>query len=429
MRVLIVGGGGREHALAWSIRRGDPKREVICAPGNGGTAREAENAAIAADDVDRLTTFARERRVDLVVVGPEAPLVAGLADRLREASIPVFGPSASAAALEGSKVFAKRFLRRHGIPTAAFEVFDDAGAAREHVRKRSEPMVVKADGLAAGKGVYVCATRAEAERAVDEVMVRKAHGAAGDLAIVEDCLAGEEASLLVVTDGRRFVPLAAAQDHKRVGDGDTGDNTGGMGAYAPAPVLTRALRDRVLERIIEPTVAGMAAEGRPFAGCLYAGLMIVQGDPYVLEYNVRFGDPEAQPILHLLASDPAPLLEAAARGALGLGDEPRWREGAACCVVMAQRGYPGRYDKGAAVSGVEEAERLEGVVVFHAGTRRLSDGSLVVSGGRVLGVSALGEDLADARDRAYEGVERIGWDGAFWRKDIAARGLERAAAG
>ncbi len=421
MRVMIVGSGAREHALAWRIRRGGGVSDLFCLPGNGGTASLASSVDVAAGDVEAVVAAAQEHRIDLVVVGPEAPLVGGLVDRLRQAGVSAFGPVAAAARLEGSKVYAKKFMERHGIPTAGFRVFDDAPEAAEHVRARAEPMVVKADGLAAGKGVYVCATRAEALRAIDDVMVRRVHGDAGRIVIVEDCLAGEEASLLVITDGRIAVPLEAAQDHKRVGDGDAGENTGGMGACAPAAVLGPALRDRVMDRVVLPAIAGMRAEGTPFTGCLYAGLMIAGGEPQVLEFNVRFGDPETQPLMHLMDDDILPFLDGAAGGRLD-DRAPRWHPGAACCVVMAQEGYPGPYRKGDVITGVEDAERLEGVVVFHAGTRRDPDGRLVASGGRVLGVSGLGADLAEARRRAYAGVDRIRWSGAFCRRDIGSRG-------
>jgi phosphoribosylamine--glycine ligase len=426
VRVLIVGAGGREHALAWKIARSPEVHDVLCLPGNGGTAGVGTNLPGAAEDVDLVLRAAAERQADLVVVGPEAPLVAGLADRLRAAKIPVFGPSAAAARLEGSKAFSKRFLERHGVPTAPFRVFDDFAAASAHVRERPLPMVVKADGLAAGKGVVVCRERSEAEGALREMMVERRFGEAGATVVVEDCLAGEEASLLVLTDGRRFVPLRAAQDHKRIGDGDTGPNTGGMGAYVPAPVLDDALLRKVVDRCVAPSVEGMARDGTPFAGCLYVGLMIVGGEPYVLEFNVRFGDPETQPLLVHLEEDLVPRLLGIARGELD--DRPlRWHAGAACCVVMAQRGYPGDYGKGAVIAGLAEAAQLPDVVVFHAGTKRTERGDIVVAGGRVLGVTARGADLAAARAQAYAAVERIRWDGAYCRRDIGNRGLGRAA--
>ena len=426
MKVLIVGSGGREHALAWKIARSSEVRQVLCLPGNGGTATVGANLDGSAESVDDIACAAREHRADLVVVGPEVPLVAGAVDRLRADGVAVFGPTAAAARLEGSKAFSKRFLERHGIPTAAFRAFDDAAAALAHVRERPAPMVVKADGLAAGKGVVVCRERPEAEAAVRELMVDRRFGAAGSTVVVEDCLVGEEASLLVLTDGRRFVPLRAAQDHKRVGDGDTGPNTGGMGAYVPAPVLDDALLGRVLDRIVAPSVSGMAVDGVPFAGCLYVGLMIVGGEPFVLEFNVRFGDPETQPLLVHLEDDLLPLLLGVARGELS-ERPPAWHAGATCCVVMAQQGYPGDYRQGAAIGGLDRAGALPDVVVFHAGTKRGPAGETLVAGGRVLGVTARGGDLAGARARAYEAVELIHWDGAFCRRDIGNRGLGRAA--
>ncbi|MBI5499212.1 MAG: phosphoribosylamine--glycine ligase [Deltaproteobacteria bacterium] len=426
MRVLIVGSGGREHALAWKIARSPLVREVLCLPGNGGTAALGTNLEGSADSVDDVLDAARRHRPDLVVVGPEAPLVAGAVDRLRAEGFSAFGPTAAAAQLEGSKVFSKRFLERHGIPTAPFRAFDDPAAALEHVRTRPVPLVVKADGLAAGKGVAVCTARDEAEAAIREMMIERRFGAAGSTVVIEDCLAGEEASLLVLTDGRRFVPLRAAQDHKRVGDGDTGPNTGGMGAYVPAPVMGDALFGRVLDRVVAPSIAGMAKDGAPFAGCLYVGLMIVGGEPFVLEFNVRFGDPETQPLLVHLEDDLVPALRGVALGALD--ERPlRWHAGATCCVVMAQRGYPGEYGKGAVIEGLERAGALPDVVVFHAGTRRDARGGTVVAGGRVLGVTARGSDLGAARARAYEAVDLLRWDGAFCRRDIGNRGLGRAA--
>jgi phosphoribosylamine--glycine ligase len=425
LRILVVGSGGREHALAWKLAQSPGLTQLGCLPGNGGTAALGVNLPGNPEDVEAVVGAARAQAADLVVIGPEAPLVAGLADRLRAAGIPAFGPSAAAARLEGSKAFCKEFLARHGIPTAAFRVFDDPAAALDHLQRRPVPVVVKADGLAAGKGVVVCAERSAAETAVREMLVDRRFGAAGARVVVEDCLVGEEASLLVLTDGTRCVPLRAAQDHKRVGDGDQGPNTGGMGAYVPAPVLDDRLLGKVLDRIVEPTVAGMRADGAPFAGCLYVGLMIVDGEPLVLEYNVRFGDPETQPVLVHLADDLLPLLEGAARGTLPTA-EPSWHSGAACCVVLAQSGYPGEYRKGAAIEGLEEAGRVPGAVVFHAGTRRDPDGTVRVSGGRVLGVTARGAGLGEARDRAYEAVDRLRWDGKYCRRDIARRGLERA---
>lgn len=424
MRILVVGSGGREHALAWKLAQSPALSGLCCLPGNGGTAALGANLPGSPEDIDAVVRAARERDVGLVVIGPEAPLAAGLADRLRAEGLPTFGPSAAAARLEGSKAFCKEFLARHGIPTAAFRVFDDPAAALEHLGRRPLPVVVKADGLAAGKGVVVCTERSAAEVAVREMLVERRFGAAGARVVLEDCLVGEEASLLVLTDGTRCVPLRAAQDHKRVGDGDRGPNTGGMGAYVPAPVLDERLLGRVFDRIVEPTVAGMRAEGAPFAGCLYVGLMIVDGEPFVLEYNVRFGDPETQPVLVHLADDLLPLLEGAARGALPVR-APAWHPGAACCVVLAQDGYPGEIRKGAAIEGLEEAARVPDAVVFHAGTRRDEDGVVRVAGGRVLGVTARGADLAQARDRAYEAADRIRWDGKYCRRDIGRRGLGR----
>jgi phosphoribosylamine--glycine ligase len=424
LKVLVIGSGGREHALAWKIASSPARAEVICAPGNGGTAGLGVSVPVSADDVDALEVLAADRGVDLVVIGPEGPLVGGLADRLRARGIPVFGPGASGARLEGSKAFAKRFMARHGIPTAAFRVFEDPVEASAHVAERPLPMVVKADGLAAGKGVTVCRARSEATAAVREAMRDRRFGEAGASVVVEDCLEGEEASLLVVTDGRRFVTLRPAQDHKRVGDGDTGPNTGGMGAYCPAPVLDERRVSEVVDRVVEPTLAGLRADGIPFSGCLYVGLMMAGGESSVLEYNVRFGDPETQPVLAHLESDLVPLLLGAARGDLG-GERPVWRAGSACCVVMAAQGYPGDVRRGDAIEGLGEAEAVPGVTVFHAGTRRDEAGRVLTAGGRVLGVIAVGSGLGEARDRAYAAVGRIRWPGAFHRTDISARGLGR----
>lgn len=424
MHVLVVGSGGREHALAWKLAQSPALNALSCLPGNGGTAGLGASLPGSAGDAEAVVRAARERHVDLVVVGPEAPLVAGLADRLRAEGILVFGPSAAAARLEGSKAFCKEFLARRGIPTAPFRVFDDPAAAIEHLAHRPMPVVVKADGLAAGKGVVVCADRLAAETAVREMLVERRFGAAGARVVLEDCLEGEEVSLLVITDGVRCVPLRPAQDHKRVGDGDRGPNTGGMGAYVPAPVLDDRLLGRVLDRIVEPTVAGMRAEGTPFVGCLYAGLMLVDGEPYVLEFNVRFGDPETQPILLHLADDLLPWLHGAARGSLP-DRVPAWHPGAACCVVLAQEGYPGEVRKGAVIEGLEEAARVPDTVVFHAGTVRDEAGVVRVAGGRVLGVTSRGADLAQARARAYEAADRIRWEGKFCRRDIGLRGLGR----
>ena len=424
MRVLVVGSGGREHALAWAIAGSPLCDALFCAPGNPGIEAEASCAPVAAGDVQGLLALCRRERIDFVVVGPEAPLVAGLVDRLEAAGIAAFGPSAAAAALEGSKGFTKDLCAKYGIPTAAYGRFREAEPAKEFVRRRGAPIVVKADGLAAGKGVTVAATVEEALAAIDEAMLARRFGAAGAELVVEEFLDGEEASFFALVDGTHALPLATAQDHKRVGDGDTGPNTGGMGAYSPAPCLTPVLEREVMERIIMPTVRGMAAEGRPFKGVLYAGLMLTRSGPQLIEYNVRFGDPECQVLLPRLKSDLLPALIAARDGVLD-GFDLRWREETAICVVLAARGYPGEPQKGSEIANLDEAAGLDpAVTIFHAGTRR--DGArLLADGGRVLDVVALGRDVAEARRRAYATIDRIRWPEGFCRRDIGWRALAK----
>ncbi len=426
MRVLVVGGGGREHALCWSIAASPLCDELYCAPGNAGIADLATCVAIMAEDVDRIVEWSVSNRIDFVVVGPEAPLVAGLADRLRAAGIRTFGPSAAAARLEGSKAFTKEFCGRHNIPTAAFGRFTDMEAAKAYVREKGAPIVVKADGLAAGKGVVVAATVDEALSALDVMMGDKAFGDAGAEVVIEECLIGEEASFFAIVDGETALPLAGAQDHKRVGDGDTGPNTGGMGAYSPAPILDDAMAERVMAEIIQPTVDGMKAEGCPFQGVFYAGLMITAEGPKLIEYNVRFGDPECQPLIMRLMSDLLPILIAATEGQLA-NTSLRWREGSAFCVVMAANGYPGSYKKGTRIKGLERVADLgEDVIVFHAGTSASGD-RLFSTGGRVLGVTAYDADPATARNKAYEAIDLIDWPEGFCRRDIGLRAIGRDA--
>jgi len=424
MRILVVGGGGREHAMAWAAARSPRVERVVCAPGNAGIADVADCRAVAADDVAGLVGLARGERIDLVVVGPELPLTLGLADRLGEAGVPVFGPTAAAARLEGSKVFAKDFLRRHGIPTAAFEAFHDATAAERFVRALGAPLVVKADGLAAGKGVFVCQTVEEALDAVDQVMRRRVFGDAGGHVVVEEFLDGEEASFMVVTDGTTVVPLAAAQDHKRIFDDDRGPNTGGMGAYSPAPVVTPAVHAHVMRDIMRPVVAALATEGIAYRGILYAGLMVKDGRAKVLEFNVRLGDPEAQAVLLRLGTD---LVEIAARTAAGTlaGLEIAWDPRSAVCVVLAAKGYPGPVEKGALIRGLDALAGWPRGMVFHAATRRTPAG-VVADGGRVLGVAALGDTIRTAIDEAYAAVAKLSWEGMQYRCDIGRRALARA---
>jgi phosphoribosylamine--glycine ligase len=426
MKVLVIGGGGREHALAWKIRQSPRVHEVIVAPGNAGTAREPgmRNAPVAAHEVDRLLALAKMERVDLTVVGPEVPLVAGVVDAFREAGLRIFGPRRAAAQLEGSKAYAKAFLAEHGIPTAKYAVFTELAPALAYLRREGAPIVIKADGLAAGKGVVVATTLGDAEQALHDMLGGAALGAAGARVVIEEFLDGEEASYIVMCDGRHALPLATSQDHKRRDDADLGPNTGGMGAYSPAPVVTAEIDARVRREVIEPTLAGMAARGTPFIGFLYAGLMIGRdGTPKVLEFNVRFGDPETQPILMRLRSDFVDLVEAALDGRLDV-TEARWDPRPALGVVVAAHGYPGTVRSGDAVHGLDEPQPAD-VKIFHAGTRLDADGTVRTAGGRVLTVCALGDDLAVARGHAYRALESIRIDGAFWRRDIGHRALAR----
>ncbi len=424
MKVLVVGGGGREDALCWKIASDSSRPEVFCAPGNAGTVRHSKSVPISAEDVEGLVAWAKRERPGLVVVGPEAPLCAGLADRLAADAIPVFGPTRAAARLEGSKVFAKEILKAAGVPTARAESFRDPALALAYLRQQAGPLVVKADGLAAGKGVTVCASAAEAEAAVREAMVDRAFADAGAEVLIEECLIGEEASVLALVDGAHIIPLASAQDHKRVGDGDTGPNTGGMGAYSPAPVVPGSMLDELRRTIFEPVVRELRRRGIPYQGVLYAGLMMTAQGPKVLEFNCRFGDPETQAILPRWDGDLLPALLACTRGTL-TSDLIRWKPDACLCVVLAAGGYPGAYRKGTAIEGLDAAANIAGVQVFHAGTRAGAKGGVETSGGRVLGVSALGADVATARQRAYAAVERISFDGMHYRRDIAARALNR----
>jgi phosphoribosylamine--glycine ligase len=418
MRVLVVGSGGREHALAWTIAASPLVEALYCAPGNAGIAEEAECVAIRATDIAGLVGFCRRERIDFVVVGPEAPLVLGLVDALEAEGIPAFGPTAAAAALEGSKAFAKDLCVRAQIPTATYRRFRDPAAAKAFISSHGAPVVVKADGLAAGKGVTVASDLDTAYRAVDAALVEHRFGEAGSEIVVEDCLTGEEASFFTLVDGKTALPLATAQDYKRVGDGDTGPNTGGMGGPSPSPHLTPALEGTVMERIILPAVMGMEREGRPFKGILYAGLMLTEEGPKLIEFNVRLGDPEAQPLMMRLMSDLLPALIAARDGVLKSVDL-RWHTEHAVCVVMAARGYPDEPEHGSEIRGLEAAGADPKVKIFHASTRR--DGErLIADGGRVLGVTALGHDLAAARTRAYAAVDRIDWPEGFCRRDIGA---------
>ncbi|SFH90595.1 phosphoribosylamine--glycine ligase [Modicisalibacter xianhensis] len=426
MKVLIIGGGGREHALAWKAAQSPYVESVFVAPGNAGTARESKltNVDIAADDLAGLEAFARDNAVGLTIVGPEAPLVAGVVDRFRAAGLKIFGPTQAAAQLEGSKSFTKDFLARHAIPTAEYATFTEIDAALAYLAEKGAPIVIKADGLAAGKGVIVAMTQAEAEAAVRDMLEANAFGDAGARVVIEEFLEGEEASFIVMVDGEHVLPMATSQDHKRVGEGDTGPNTGGMGAYSPAPVVTDAVYQRILDEVIQPTVRGMAEEGHPYTGFLYAGLMIgPDGAPKVIEYNCRFGDPETQPILLRLKSDLVKLCLAGVEGSLDR-ESGEWDSRAAVGVVMAAGGYPGSYRKGDVIEGLDAAEAA-GCKVFHAGTSEDDQGRVVTSGGRVLCVTALGERVSSARNRAYDGVASIRWEDALYRRDIAYRAIAR----
>lgn len=423
MRVLVVGGGGREHALAWKLAQSPRVSKLYAAPGNPGIARVAECVPVRDDAIAELAGLAARERIDLTVVGPEGPLAQGLADRFTERGLPVFGPTRAAAELEASKVFAKTLFARHGIPTARFGTFDDPAEARAFARGLGGPAVVKADGLAAGKGAIVCQDLEAAERAIGDMLERRVFGAAGARVVVEERLEGEEVSVFALTDGDIVCPLAAAQDHKAVFDGDQGPNTGGMGAYSPAPVVDAALAQRILETVVRPTIRAMALEGRPYRGVFYAGLMLTREGPKLLEINARFGDPECQVLMPRLAEDLVPLCQAVAEGK-GLSEAVAWRSEAAVCVVLASRGYPGRYETGFPISGIEAAEACPGVTVFYAGTT-VRDGRLVTGGGRVLGVTALGADIPAAIAGAYAAVGQIRFEGMHFRRDIGRRALLR----
>ena len=423
MKILLVGSGGREHALAWKISQSPLCDTLFCAPGNAGIAQHADLVDIRADDVAVLLKFAKREAVDLVVVGPEAPLVDGLVDLCAKAGIRAFGPSRVAAQLEGSKAFAKDVMYKHAIPTGAYAVFSYAEAAKEYAASLRPPIVVKADGLAAGKGVIICNTHEEANEWIDAMIIEGRFGSAGSRLVIEEFLEGEEASILAFTDGRTIAPMPTTQDHKRSFDNDKGPNTGGMGAYSPAPVVTEDVYAKIEHDVLIQTVHAMNVEDKPYRGVLYAGLMINNDDPKVLEFNVRFGDPETQPVLMRLKSDLVPVILGTIDGTLDQV-EIEWDERPAVCVVMASGGYPGSYKKGFPITGIDDAEALGDVQVFHAGTAE-KNGMFVTNGGRVLGVTAIADDLPAAIDRAYEAVGKISFEGMHYRKDIAARALNR----
>ena len=422
MKVLVVGSGGREHALCWAIAKSKKLQKLFCAPGNGGIAQIAECVDISVEDISGIVNFAKSEKIGLVVVGPEAPLVAGMADRLEEAGIKVFGPSAEAAMIEGSKGMMKDLCAKYDIPTATYARFDECNAAKEYIRAHGAPIVVKADGLAAGKGVILCRNENEAYAAIDHIMIEDAFGDAGAEVVIEEFMTGEEASFFALVDGKHALPLVAAQDHKAVGDGDEGPNTGGMGAYSPTPVVDKAMAKTIMETIIEPTIRGMATDGTPYKGVLFAGLMITDAGPKLIEYNCRFGDPECQALMMRLESDLLEVLLAAVTGELNQV-ELKWNHNAALTVVMAVNGYPGGYEKGSEIKGIEDAE-AGGAVVFHAGTK--TDGEkILANGGRVLNVTALAPGVAKAQAKAYDAVAKIDWPEGFCRGDIGWRAIDR----
>ena len=422
--VLVVGGGGREHTLVWSFRRSPQVGSIFAAPGNAGTAEIAENIPVGPGNIEALVKFARKERVDLTVVGPEAPLAEGIVDRFRAAKLPIFGPTKQAARIESSKIFAKKLALETGIPTAPAEIFDDFEAARRYIDISGAPCVVKADGLAAGKGVTVAMTEEEAYAALERTMAEKEFGGAGERVLVEDYISGEEASILAVTDGERVAVMIPSQDHKRLKDGDGGPNTGGMGAYAPAPVIDGKMLKSITETIIEPAITALSDSGTPYQGCLYAGLIVDFEGPKLLEFNCRFGDPEVQAMLPLLSDDIYEVCASTAAGKLAF-NRFDWRPGAAVSVVAASKGYPGEYERGFAVKGLDEVAKIEDVIVFHAGTAK-EDDSVVTAGGRVLAVTALGVNVADAVKRAYDAVGRIKFSGIYYRRDIGHKALARS---
>ena len=421
MKILVVGGGGREHALVWKIVQSPKVSKVYCAPGNAGISEQATLVPIQANDLNGLLEFALKEKIDLTVVGPEDPLTRGIVDLFESKGLLVFGANKKAAEIEGSKAFAKEMMKKYRIPTAFYEIFDNRDEAVRYIRNQGAPIVVKADGLAAGKGVIVCKTVEEAIHSVDRIMVEKMFGNAGNRVVVEEYLVGEEASYIAFTDGKTILPLASSQDHKAILDGDQGPNTGGMGAYSPAPVVTDEVHEKIIEKILRPIIYGMGEEGRPYQGVLYAGLMIHEGHPKVLEFNARFGDPETQPALMRMKGDIVPILEACMQGTLSR-HKIEWDNRAAVCVVLASQGYPGDYEKGKIIEGLKEVSQMEKVFVFHAGTI-LKDGQVITNGGRVLGVTGLGEDISRAIESTYQAVKKISWEGVYYRTDIGQKAL------
>lgn len=423
MKVLVVGGGGREHALVWKIAQSPRMSKLYCTPGNAGISEQATILPIKANDLNGLLEFALKEMIDLTVVGPEEPLTKGIVDLFESKGLSIFGSSKKAAEIEGSKAFAKEMMKKYHIPTGSYEIFEDPEEAKKYIRKQGAPIVVKADGLAAGKGVIVCNTVEEAIQWVERIMVEKTFGEAGNRVVIEEYLVGEEASYIAFTDGKAILPMASSQDHKPIFDGDRGPNTGGMGAYSPAPVVTDQVHERIHEKILRPMIQGMGEEGRPYKGVLYAGLMIHNGHPRVLEFNARFGDPETQPVLMRMKGDIMPILEACIKGNLS-GCKIEWDSRAAVCVVMSSKGYPGDYEKGKPISGLKEVSRMEDVFVFHAGTALKND-QIITNGGRVLGVTGLGKDIPRAIERTYQAVKKISWEGVHYRTDIGQKALCR----
>jgi phosphoribosylamine--glycine ligase len=422
-KILVIGSGGREHAIVWKLSASPEISKIYCAPGNGGISHLAECIPILADDIISLADFAEKESIDLTIVGPEAPLSMGIVDSFRQRGLHIFGPDSRAAELEGSKAFAKEFMKKYSIPTANYQIFSSPEEAKNYILDKGVPITIKADGLAAGKGVILAMTEKSALDAIGMIMVKKAFGDAGNRVIIEELLQGEEASFIVFTDGETIIPMPSSQDHKPVYEGDKGPNTGGMGAYSPAPVVTPEISEKIMNTIMAPTVQGMAAEGRVYKGILYAGLMIINGEPWVLEFNARFGDPETQPLLVRMKSELLPVLEAITTNTLR-EVQIEWDQRPAICVVMASSGYPGSYKKGKLISGLEEAEQMEDTQIFHSGTA-LENGQLVTNGGRVLGVTALGGSIQEAINQAYKAVSKITWEGVYFRRDIGNKALKR----
>jgi phosphoribosylamine--glycine ligase len=421
MKVLVVGGGGREHALAWKIAQSPRVTKVYCAPGNAGISEQATIVPIKANDLNSLLTFASKEEIDLTIVGPEEPLTKGIVDLFESKKLTIFGSSQKAAEIEGSKVFAKEMMKKYHIPTASYEIFENQKEAVKYLKKQRAPIVVKADGLAAGKGVIICKKVEEAVQSVEKIMVEKIFGEAGNRVVIEEYLVGDEASYIAFTDGKAILPLASSQDHKAIFDGDEGPNTGGMGAYSPAPVVTDQVHERIIEKVLRPIIQGLGEEGRPYKGVLYAGLMIDDGHPRVLEFNARFGDPETQPVLMRMKGDIIPILEACIKGNLSQY-QIEWDSRPSVCVVMASKGYPGDYEKGKVIHGLKEVSQMKDVFVFHAGTA-MKDDQKVTNGGRVLGVTGLGENIPRAIEKTYQAVKKIYWDGVHYRTDIGRKAL------